>query len=315
MILLEAVALSKTYPVGRGRLLHAVDGVSLRVMRGETLGLVGESGCGKSTLGRCLLRLQPVSGGAVRFDGADITHRSMRALRPLRTRMQMVFQDPVASLNPRRRVGDLIAEPLRVHRAADGPRRNARDVSARVAELVELVGLRTDQMQRYSHEFSGGQRQRIGIARALALGPELIVADEPVSALDVSVQAQVVNLLMDLQERLGLTMLFIAHDLAVVRQVATRVAVMYLGSIVETGPTLEVFAQPAHHYTAALLASVPGVGGGAPPLRGEVPSPLDPPLGCKFHTRCGRAEARCSAERPVLRSVGDGREVACHFPI
>ncbi len=315
MILLEAVALSKTYAVGRGQVLHAVDQVSLRVDSGETLGLVGESGCGKSTLGRCLLRLQPVTDGAVRFAGQDITTASMRALRPLRTRMQLVFQDPVASLNPRRRVGDLIAEPLRVHRLPDGSRRSAAAVAARIAELLDLVGLRADQMQRYSHEFSGGQRQRIGIARALALGPELIVADEPVSALDVSVQAQVVNLLMDLQERLGLTLLFIAHDLAVVRQVATRVAVMYLGSIVESGPTHEVFAQPAHHYTAALLAAVPrGRGNVAPPLHGEVPSPLDPPAGCKFHTRCPRAEARCSAERPVLREVGVQREVACHFP-
>ncbi len=312
VILLEAVALSKSYPVGGGRVLHAVDAVSLRVARGETLGLVGESGCGKSTLGRCLLRLQPVTDGAVRFAGQDITELSPRALRPLRARMQMVFQDPVASLNPRRRVGDLIAEPLRVHRLPDGRRRSADAVAARLAELLDLVGLRADQMGRYSHEFSGGQRQRIGIARALALAPELVVADEPVSALDVSVQAQVVNLLMDLQERLGLTMLFIAHDLAVVRQVATRVAVMYLGSIVETGPVQEVFAQPAHHYTAALLAAVPGGGNLAPPLRGEVPSPLDPPAGCKFHTRCPRAEARCSAERPVLR--GAGREVACHFP-
>ena len=316
MILLEAVALSKTYAVGRGCVLHAVDAVSLRVNRGETVGLVGESGCGKSTLGRCLLRLQPVTDGAVRFAGQDITGASMRALRPWRARMQMVFQDPVASLNPRRRVGDLIAEPLRVHRLPDGSRRSAEAVAARVSELLDLVGLRADQLQRYSHEFSGGQRQRIGIARALALGPELIVADEPVSALDVSVQAQVVNLLMDLQERLGLTMLFIAHDLAVVRQVATRVAVMYLGSIVETGPTEEVFAQPAHHYTAALLAAVPGGRDSlAPPLRGEVPSPLDPPAGCKFHTRCPRAEARCSAERPVLRGIGVGREVACHFPV
>ena len=320
MILLEAVALSKTYAVGRGRTLRAVDAVSLRVERGETVGLVGESGCGKSTLGRCLLRLQTVSDGAVRFAGEDITSASMRTLRPLRARMQMVFQDPVASLNPRRRVGDLIAEPLRVHRLPDGRSRNPREVAARVSELLDLVGLRADQMQRYPHEFSGGQRQRIGIARALALGPELIVADEPVSALDVSVQAQVVNLLMDLQERLGLTMLFIAHDLAVVRQVATRVAVMYLGSIVETGPTEEVFAQPAHHYTAALLAAVPQAfhalrKTAAPPLSGELPSPLDPPDGCRFHTRCPRAEARCRSDRPQLTQMGTLRGVACHFPL
>jgi peptide/nickel transport system ATP-binding protein len=315
MILLEAIAVSKTYPVGR-RVLRAVDDVSLRVMRGETLGLVGESGCGKSTLGRCLLRLQQVSAGAIRFDGVDITHESARKLRTLRTRMQMVFQDPVASLNPRRRVGDLIAEPLRVHRAADGAWRSADTVAARVAELMALVGLRTDHLSRYSHEFSGGQRQRIGIARALALGPDLLVADEPVSALDVSVQAQVVNLLMDLQERLGLTMVFVAHDLAVVRQVSTRVAVMYLGSVVETGPVAEVFSRPSHPYTAALLAAVPRLSrrGTAPPVRGEVPSPIDPPAGCRFHPRCPRAAALCGVERPPLAMVETGREVACHFP-
>ena len=320
MILLEAIALSKTYQLAGGHTLRAVDNVSLRVMRGETLGLVGESGCGKSTLGRCLLRLQAPTDGAIRFAGQDITQASMRSLRPLRPRMQMVFQDPAGALNPRRRVGDLIAEPLRVHRLPDGSRRNAAATAARVAELVELVGLRADHLARYSHEFSGGQRQRIGIARALALGPELIVADEPVSALDVSVQAQVVNLLMDLQERLGLTMLFIAHDLAVIRQVATRTAVMYLGAIVETGPTREVFARPAHPYTAALLAAVPRLShAGQPrhqaPLRGEVPSPMNPPDGCRFHTRCPHVQPRCRTERPELRGAQDARQVACHFPV
>ena len=320
MILLEAIGVSKHYALSRGQTLRAVDDVSLRVMKGETLGLVGESGCGKSTLGRCLLRLQTVSGGTVRFDGADITHQSLRALRPLRQRMQMVFQDPAASLNPRRRVGDLIAEPLRVHRAADGSRRSAQAVSARVSELMERVGLDPGQRPRYAHEFSGGQRQRIGIARALALGPDLLVADEPVSALDVSVQAQVVNLLMDLQEQLGLTLLFIAHDLAVVRQVAARVAVMYLGTIVETGPAEEVFTHPAHHYTAALLRAVPQLGGAAqtspaPALQGELPSPPDPPAGCRFHMRCNRAEARCAIDRPSLRLIGNLHEVACHFPL
>ncbi len=317
MILLEAVGVTKHYALGRGRVLRAVDGVSLRVMQGETLGLVGESGCGKSTLGRCLLRLQDVTDGTVRFAGQDITRTPMRALRPLRARMQMVFQDPAGALNPRRQAGDLIAEPLRVHRLPDGARRSPAAVASRVAELAGLVGLRADQLQRYSHAFSGGQRQRIGIARALALGPELLVADEPVSALDVSVQAQVVNLLMDLQERLGLTMLFIAHDLAVVRQVATRVAVMYLGTVVETGPTQEVFARPAHPYTAALLAAVPQVGGGGRgvPLGGEVPSPLDPPPGCRFHTRCPRAQDVCSHEQPSLRALDAHRQVACHLPI
>ena len=319
MILLEAVTVTKTYPVSRGRILHAVDQVSLRIHKSETLGLVGESGCGKSTLGRCLLRLQPIEAGTIRFEGRDITASSTRALRPLRPHMQMVFQDPAGSLNPRRRVGDLIAEPLRIHREPNGARRSRQAIAARVAELADLVGLRTDHMQRYPHEFSGGQRQRIGIARALALSPSLIVADEPVSALDVSVQAQVVNLLMDLQERLGLTMLFIAHDLAVIRQVATRVAVMYLGSIVETGPTMKIFTRPAHHYTAALLAAVPQLSNAgqamSAPLQGEVPSPLAPPTGCRFHTRCPRAEPRCRQERPLLAQISEDHAVACHFPV
>ena len=314
---LEAVSVTKIYPVG-GQKLLAVDAVSLHVMRGETLGLVGESGCGKSTLGRCLLRLQTVSDGTVRFAGTDISTMSLRALRPLRPRMQMVFQDPYGSLNPRRRVGDLVAEPLRVHHDADGNRRSPRAVAARVGELAELVGLNPAQMERYPHEFSGGQRQRIGIARALALDPELVVADEPVSALDVSVQAQVINLLMDLQDRLGLTYVFIAHDLTVVRQIATRVAVMYLGGIVEIGPVSELFARPAHPYTAALLDAVPRLSrvgrAHAPPLRGEVPSPLDLPSGCRFHTRCPKVESRCRVDRPALRNAGTAHEVACHFP-
>ncbi len=271
MILAEAIGVTKHYAAGSGAVVRAVDGVSLAVLRGETLGLVGELGSGKSTLGRCLLRLQTVTAGTVRFDGADITATRMRPLRPLRRRMQMVFQDPAAALNPRRRVGELIAEPLRVHGLPDGRRASARAVADRVAELAGLVGLRPDHMDRYSHEFSGGQRQRIGIARALAAGPELLVADEPVSALDVSVQAQVVNLLMDLQERLGLTMVFITHDLAVVRQVATRVAVMRQGRVVEVGPTAAVFARPAHPYTAALLAAVPRP---HPATRAGAPGPV-----------------------------------------
>jgi peptide/nickel transport system ATP-binding protein len=324
--LLEAVGLSKLYRVasggwGRARLLRAVDGVSLRVKRGETLGLVGESGCGKSTLGRCLLRLQTPSAGTVRFDGQDISQLSLRRLRPLRPRMQMVFQDPYGSLNPRRRVGDLIAEPLRVHRTAEGARRRDADVAARVAAMVDLVGLRQEHLARYPHEFSGGQRQRIGIARALALNPDLLVADEPVSALDVSVQAQVVNLMMDLQDRLGLTYLFIAHDLAVIRQIATRTAVMYLGGIVEIGSTSDIFARPAHPYTAALLAAVPklsaATGGGhaTPVLRGDVPSPIDPPPGCRFHPGCPRVQPRCREEQPTLLPAAGDRQVACHFPL
>jgi len=320
--LLEAIALSKRFALSGGfsvrqRTLHAVRNVSLRVARGETLGLVGESGCGKSTLGRCLLRLQTVSDGNIIFDDTDITHLSMRALRPLRPRMQMVFQDPYASLNPRRRIGDLIAEPLRVHKAANGKSRDRAAISERVATIVDRVGLKPEHLARYPHEFSGGQRQRIGIARALALDPDLIVADEPVSALDVSVQAQVINLMMDLQETLSLTYVFIAHDLAVMRQIATRTAVMYLGAIVELGPTEDVFRAPAHPYTAALLAAVPriSVARTQAPVAGEVPSPFDPPIGCHFHPRCPRAEPRCRDEAPLLAPLNAPRQVACHFPL
>ena len=320
--LLAVKNLSKHYTVGstfaRGgrRSVQAVDGVSFDLWPGETLGLVGESGCGKSTLARCVVRLHEVSAGQLWFDGQDITHAGRAALRPLRPQLQMVFQDPYASLNPRRRVGELIAEPLRVH-----TRLNAVERQSRVTELAGLVGLRADQLQRFPHEFSGGQRQRIGIARALALNPKLIVADEPVSALDVSVQAQVINLLADLQERLGLTYLFIAHDLSVVRQVSTRTAVMYLGRIVEIGPTAAVYSQPAHPYTAALIAAVPRPvvpAAGAPrpavALQGDPPSPLDPPPGCRFHPRCPAATALCRSVSPTLRDSGGGRKVACHHP-
>ena len=252
----------------------------------------------------------------MRFEGRDITDLSSRALRPLRPRMQMVFQDPYASLNPRRRVGDLLAEPARVH--TDW---NAARVRARLVELMGLVGLQPEHLDRYPHEFSGGQRQRIGIARALALEPSLVVLDEPVSALDVSVQAQIVNLLMDLQDRMGLTYVFIAHDLSVVRQISTRTAVMYLGRIVEVGETMAVFAMPAHHYTHALLSAVPDIAtaggpdrGAGAPIGGEVPNPIAPPDGCRFHPRCPRAEDRCRVDVPGLRAIGEGRAVACHFP-
>ncbi len=323
--ILEAVKLSKHFKLG-GRfqaqgiqVLRAVDDVSLTVERGETLGLVGESGCGKSTLGRCLMRLYDVSGGTVHFEGQDITRTTLKALRPLRPRMQMVFQDPYASLNPRRRIADIIAEPLRVHARADGRRRGGAEIQARLEELMDLVGLSTDHLQRFPHEFSGGQRQRIGIARALALEPSLIVADESVSALDVSVQAQIINLFMDLQDRLGITYLFIAHDLSVVRQISTRTAVMYLGSVVETGPTDTLFRHPAHPYTEALMSAVPVAHAGEARreriiLRGDVPSPLRPPPGCRFHTRCPKVGDRCRSERPLLRDVGDGRIAACHYP-
>ena len=318
--LLEAVAVTKHFEVGGAlrpggrQVVHALDGVSLAVTRGETMALVGESGCGKSTLGRCLLRLYQLTGGQVRFEDTDISTMSERRLRPLRPRMQMVFQDPYASLNPRRRVGDLLAEPMRVHTDWDRQR-----ITDRLHELMDLVGLQREHLGRYPHEFSGGQRQRIGIARALALEPALVVADEPVSALDVSVQAQIVNLMMDLQERLSLTYVFIAHDLSVVRQIATRTAVMYLGTVVETGPTEALFQAPAHPYTDALLSAVPSAEAVTRRdrviLTGEVPSPLAPPPGCRFHPRCPRAEARCSTEVPALRPIAEARTVACHFPL
>ena len=319
--LLEATNLSKHYAVGsrlsRGgrRTVRALDDVSLAVRPGETLGLVGESGCGKSTLGRTLLRLVAPTAGRIAFEGRDITTLTDRALRPLRARMQMVFQDPYSSLNPRRRIGDLIAEPLRVHH-----RGSSGDITDRTRALLDLVGLAPEHLARFPHEFSGGQRQRIGIARALALEPRLIVADEPVSALDVSVQAQIVNLFADLQDRLGLTYVFIAHDLSVVRQISSRVAVMYLGSIVETGATDTVLHHPAHPYTAALISAIPtpdatGARRNRVTLRGEPPSPSNPPSGCRFHTRCPKAETKCKDVRPLLVPHGSNREVACHFPL
>jgi peptide/nickel transport system ATP-binding protein len=319
--MLHAASVTKRFRVG-GRfraggvqMVHALTDVSLDVFPGETVGLVGESGCGKSTLGRCLLRLYEIDDGRIAFQGKDITRLSQRELRPMRSDMQMVFQDPYSSLNPRRRIGDLIAEPLRVHgKHSEG------DVQNRLRELMGLVNLSPDFLQRFPHEFSGGQRQRIGIARAIAMSPRLVVADEPVSALDVSVQAQIVNLFMDLQQKLGLTYVFIAHDLSVVRQIATRTAVMYLGGIVEIGETDTVLHAPAHPYTAALISAVPEPDpeGNLKPrtiLRGEPPSPTNPPSGCRFHTRCPIAQERCGAEVPLLRPLDAGRRVACHFPL
>jgi peptide/nickel transport system ATP-binding protein len=320
--LLRAQNVSKQFRVGNSILpggntvVHAVDDVSLNVFRGETLGLVGESGCGKSTLGRCLVRLYEITQGKIEFEGIDISKTKTRALRPIRQRMQMVFQDPYSSLNPRRRVADLLAEPLKVH-----GKRSRAEIKERVAELMRLVELQPDHLNRFPHEFSGGQRQRIGIARAIALEPSLVVADEPVSALDVSIQAQIVNLFADLQERLGLTYVFIAHDLSVVRQVSTRTAVMYLGSIVESGPTEEIFNSPRHPYSEALISAVPSADLDRTNrrerivLQGDVPSPINPPSGCRFHPRCRYATERCRMERPKLAEIEPGRLVACHHPV
>ncbi|MBR0679147.1 dipeptide ABC transporter ATP-binding protein [Roseomonas eburnea] len=317
--LLEVNGLAKHYPVRKGLILakqvgtvRAVDGVSFTLNRGETLALVGESGCGKSTTARLVLRLIEPSAGTLRFGGDDITGIGGSALRAMRRRMQIVFQDPYASLNPRLTVADTIAEPMQVHGIGDAVSRRTR-----VEELLSLVGLRPFHAQRYPHEFSGGQRQRIGIARALSVQPELVVCDEPVSALDVSIQAQVVNLLKDLQRRFGLAYLFIAHDLAVVKHVADRVAVMYLGQIVETAPKRDLFAAPRHPYTRALLAAIPHPDparrGQVKPLGGDLPSPLNPPAGCRFHTRCPFAQERCRQEVPTLRRLAPGHEAACHF--
>jgi len=314
--LLEVTDLVKHYPVRGGVLrrrigtVHAVDGVSFSVHAGETLGLVGESGCGKSTVARSVLRLVEPSSGAIRLNGEEITHLSKAELRPHRRSMQIVFQDPFASLNPRMTAGDIVGEPLSVHGLASGQK-----TQERVAELFRQVGLRPDQMKNYPHQFSGGQRQRICIARALSLGPRLIVCDEPVSALDVSIQAQVINLLIDLQRQHDFSYLFIAHDLAVVAHISHRVAVMYLGRIVEIADKRELFANPRHPYTQALLASVPvadpKVKRLTPLIDGDVPSPINPPSGCAFHTRCRYVMDRCKVERPALKDASAGHQVAC----
>jgi len=319
--LVSAVGLTKTYAISGGAFLRrqsihlrAVDGVNLDIMPGETLGLVGESGCGKSTLGRTLIRLIEPTDGTILFDGVDIAALDMKAMRPKRRAMQIIFQDPYGALNPRMSVEDIIMEPLLIHGAKpDGATR------ALVADMLRLVGLPQRAAKRFPHEFSGGQRQRIGIARALALKPRFVVCDEPVSALDVSVQAQIVNLLQDLQAELGLTYLFIAHDLSVVKHISDRVAVMYLGKIVEIAEKRTIYADPQHPYTQALIAAVPVLRpqdrgrGRRARLAGEIPSALNPPAGCHFHTRCPHVMPICRTQEPLLRTTAIGHQVACHL--
>jgi len=314
--LLQMTGLTVEYPVGGGRHVHAVSDVSLAIRQGETLGLVGESGSGKSSLARALLQLPPPKDGSVLFDGQELTRLRGEALRAIRPHLQMIFQDPIASLNPRRRVAEIVAEPLIVSGVRDAAER-----TRRVRAVMEAVGLEPDNVwTRRPHEFSGGQCQRIAIARALVLEPRLIVCDEPVSALDVSIRAQILNLLEDMKARFGLTLLFIAHDLAVVKSISDRVAVMYLGKLCEVADSASLFASPAHPYTAALIAAIPEPDPDRPlgdtRLRpGDPPSPLDPPSGCRFRTRCPHAEPRCTTEAPPLRQIAPGREVACHFPL
>lgn len=314
-ILLEAENLVKEFPARRGK-VHAVSDVSLCIYRGETLALVGESGCGKSTLGRMLLRLIEPTSGRLRYDGRNLLALKPEKMREMRRRMQIIFQDPYASLNPRMSIGRIIEEPLLTHKIGE----NRQERQSIVHSLMDKVGIRPEFYSRYPHQFSGGQRQRVGIARALALNPELIVCDEPVSALDVSIQAQILNLLRDLQKELGLTYLFISHDLGVVRYISDRVCVMFLGRLCEIGGTKELYQSPIHPYTRFLMESVPKPD---PTLRreereiltGDIPSPIDPPSGCRFHTRCPYAKEICSKEAPPMREFGNGRYAACHFPL
>lgn len=320
-ILVETVDLVKHFPVSSGLfsrsriVVKAVDGISIKVYKGETLGVVGESGCGKSTLGRLIIKLLEPTRGSVKFDGVDITKIPIKQFRPYRRRMQIIFQDPYASLNPRLTVSGIIGEAFKVHKIVS----SKQEQKERIKELLTTVGLAPEHADRYPHEFSGGQRQRIGIARALAVNPEFIVADEPISALDVSIRAQILNLMVDLQQKFGLTYLFIAHDLSVIKHISDRVAVMYLGRIVELAEKNELFSRPLHPYTQALLSSVPipdpEVKRDRLILKGEVPSPINPPSGCRFHPRCRYAKDVCSKDAPEFREVLDGHFVECHFAL
>jgi oligopeptide/dipeptide ABC transporter ATP-binding protein len=321
--LVRVTGVKKYFPITQGIIfqrevgrVHAVDGVSLEVFPGETLGIVGETGCGKSTLARLICRLLPVTEGTIEFDGQDITHLKGNQLRQLRREIQMIFQDPYSSLNPRKRVGAIIGDPFEIHGLADG-----KELKKRVQELMETVGLNPEHYNRFPAEFSGGQRQRIGVARALALRPKLVICDEPVSALDVSIQAQVINLLEDLQIEFKLTYIFIAHDLSVVRHVSDRVGVMYLGKVVELADARRLYAEPKHPYTGALLSAIPVPDPDTAQQRervillGDVPSPIDPPSGCRFHPRCPKAQERCVHEEPLLELKAGGDLAACHFPL
>jgi peptide/nickel transport system ATP-binding protein/oligopeptide transport system ATP-binding protein len=321
--LLEVKGLTKHFPITKGVIaqrkvgaVHAVDDISFDLARGETLGIVGETGCGKSTTARLIARLLEPTSGEIRFDGRDLAAMKGRELKSVRSEIQMIFQDPYSSLNPRRTVGAIISEPFRIH----GLLKQGDARKARVQELMEQVGLNPEHYNRYPHEFSGGQRQRIGVARALALEPRLIIADEPVSALDVSIQAQILNLLLELRRDLGLTIIFIAHDLSVVRHMCDRVAVMYLGRIAEIGPNEQIYTEPRHPYTDALLRAVPkpdptGAGKPRAVLTGDPPSPVNPPSGCRFHARCPRAQEICSQTEPLLDGHGGQGSAACHFPL